>query len=106
MLRIAGALMVALLIATAARAQQINTALSDRQIIANILKECRELYMRGVGACACADERARASPRCYQALKDLPDSFKPFCTRKDVSLREVSMYRMQNFGFIDQRCSK
>jgi hypothetical protein len=87
-------------------AQQIDTSLSDKQIIANILKECRDLYMRSVGACACADDRKREGTHCYKVTKDLPESFKPFCTRKDVTLREVSMYRMQNEGFIDQRCAK
>lgn len=94
------------LIASSAPAQQINTSMSDRQIIANILKECRDLYMRNVGSCACADDREREGTRCNKLVKDLPESFKPFCNRKDVTLREVSMYRMQNEGFIDQRCSK
>ena len=87
-------------------AQQINTSLSDKQIIANILKECRELYMRSVGACACAEDRNREGTHCNKVLKELPENFKPFCNRKDVTLREVSMYRMQNEGFIDRRCSK
>ena len=34
-----------LLFVAASRAQQLDTSLSDKQIIANILKECRELYM-------------------------------------------------------------
>jgi hypothetical protein len=89
-----------------ARSQQIDTSQSDRQIIADILKECRELYMKSVGACACADDRNKEGTRCNKAIKELPASFKPFCTRKDVTLREVSLYRMQNQGFIDQRCSK
>jgi len=89
-----------------APAQQIDTSMSDRQIIASILKECRELYMRSVGSCACADETTRSGPGCAKAVRDLPDSFKPFCKTKDVSLREVSMYRMQNQGFIDRRCAK
>ena len=62
--------------------------------------------MRSVGSCACADARTRESGHCAKALKDVPETFKPFCSRKDVSLREVSMYRMQNQGFIDRRCSK
>src|SRR5262249_40064113 len=69
-----------------ARAQQIDTSLSDRQIIANIIKECRDLYMKSVGACACADDRHKDGTRCNKVIKDLPESFKPFCTRKDVSL--------------------
>lgn len=89
-----------------AHAQQLDTSLSDKQIVANILKDCRELYVRAAGTCACADERTRNSPHCEKVLKDLPPSFKPFCSRKDVTLREVSMYRMQNEGFIDRRCSK
>lgn len=89
-----------------ARAQQLNTSLSDKQIIVNILKECRDLYVRAAGNCACADERTRNSPNCAKVLRELPETFKPFCSRKDVSLREVSMYRMQNEGFIDRRCSK
>jgi len=91
---------------SSAGAQQINTSMSDKQIVANILKECRELYVKAAGNCACADERTRNSPHCEKVLKDLPESFKPFCNRKDVSLREVSQYRMQNEGFIDRRCSK
>jgi hypothetical protein len=87
-------------------AQEINTSMSDRQIIANILKECREEYMRTIGACACADDRNREGTRCNKLIKEMPESFKPFCSRKDVSLREVSLYRMQNLGFIDSRCSK
>lgn len=87
-------------------AQQLNTSLSDKQIIAIILKECRDLYVRAAGSCACTDERTRNSPRCEKVLKELPESFKPFCSRKDVTLREVSLYRMQNEGFIDRRCSK
>jgi hypothetical protein len=89
-----------------ASAQQLNTSMSDKQIIANILKDCRELYVRVAGNCACADGRTRTSPNCIKVLKDLPESFKPFCSRKDITLREVSMYRMQNEGFIDRRCSK
>ena len=92
--------------ASSVAAQQLDTSLSDKQIIANILKECRELYMRAAGICACADERTRNSPHCEKILKELPETFKPFCSRKDVTLREVSMYRMQNEGFIDRRCSK
>lgn len=88
------------------RAQQIDTSMSDKQIIANILKECRELYARSVGDCACAPDRHKEGTRCNKIVKDLPDSFRPFCTRKDVTLREVSLYRMQNQGFIDRRCSK
>jgi hypothetical protein len=87
-------------------AQQIDTSMSDRQIVAAILKECRDLYMRSVGSCACADDRMREGTRCNKVVKELPESFKPFCNRKDVTLREVSMYRMQNEGFIDQRCGK
>ena len=94
------------LFASLARAQQIDTSLSDKQIVAKILQECRELYMRAVGSCACADERTRNGAHCAKILKDLPETFKPFCSRKDVTLREVSMYRMQNQGFIDRRCSK
>jgi hypothetical protein len=86
--------------------QQLDTSLSDRQIIANILKECRDLYMRSAGNCACADERTRNSPHCVKTLQTLSSDFKPFCNRKDVTLKEVSMYRMQNEGFIDRRCSK
>ena len=89
-----------------APAQQIDSSTSDRQIIANIIKECRELYMRSVGSCACAEETTRNGAGCAKVVKDLPDSFKPFCKTKDVSLREVSMYRMQNQGFIDRRCAK
>jgi hypothetical protein len=108
MLRLsAGLLVFALsLFATSASAQQLESSLSDKQIIANILKECRELYLRAAGNCACADERTRNSPNCAKVLQEMPDSFKPFCTRKDVTLREVSLYRMQNQGFIDRRCSK
>jgi hypothetical protein len=62
--------------------------------------------MRSVGTCACADDRMRDGTRCNKVVKELPESFKPFCNRKDVTLREVSMYRMQNEGFIDQRCAK
>ena len=91
---------------SAASAQQIDTSMSDRQIVTAILKECRDLYMRSVGSCACADDRTRDGTRCNKLIKDLPESFKPFCNRKDVTLREVSMYRMQNEGFIDQRCAK
>ena len=88
------------------RAQQLDTSMSDKQIVANILKECRDLYTRSVGDCACAADRTREGTRCNKVVKDLPDSFKPFCTRKDVTLREVSLYRMQNQGFIDRRCAK
>ena len=95
-----------LVLSTPVAAQLVDTSLSDKQIIANILKECRELYMRTVGACACTDDRAREGTRCNKVVKDMPESFKPFCTRKDVTLREVSLYRMQNQGFIDRRCSK
>ena len=87
-------------------AQHIDTSMSDRQIVAAIIKECRDLYMRSVGTCACADDRTREGTRCNKVTKDLPETFKPFCNRKDVTLREVSMYRMQNEGFIDQRCGK
>jgi hypothetical protein len=89
-----------------AGAQQLDSSLSDRQIIANILKECRDLYMRTVGACACSEDRNREGTRCNRIIMDLPETFRPFCTRKDVTLREVSMYRMQNQGFIDRRCTK
>jgi hypothetical protein len=105
MLRVVPALIFTLLPLTA-RAQQIESSLSDRQIIANILKECRDLYMRSVGPCACAEDRKREGTRCNKVVKDLPESFKPFCARKDVTLQEVSMYRMHNLGFIDRRCSK
>ena len=94
------------LFAAAVDAQQLDTSMSDKQIIANILKECHELYARSVGDCACAADRTREGSRCNKVVKDLPESFKPFCTRKDVTLREVSLYRMQNQGFIDRRCSK
>jgi hypothetical protein len=89
-----------------AHAQQLNTSMSDKQIVTNILKECHELYARSVGDCACATDRNKEGTRCNKAVKDLPENFKPFCTRKDVTLREVSLYRMQNQGFIDRRCSK
>jgi hypothetical protein len=95
-----------LLFAANARAQSLDTSMTDKQIIANILKECRELYTRAAGNCACGDHRTRNSPHCEKVLKELPPSFKPFCTRKDVTLREVSLYRMQNEGFIDTKCSK
>ena len=100
------AFVLATFVLVPAQAQQFDTTMSDRQIIASILKECRELYMKSVGACSCADDRHKEGTRCNKAIKDLPESFKPFCTRKDVSLREVSLYRMQNQGFIDRRCSK
>jgi len=103
---VASLVLATLTFTSPARAQQLDTSLSDKQIVANILKECRELYVRAAGSCACADERTRNSPHCEKILKDLPQSFKPFCSRKDVTLREVSMYRMQNEGFIDRRCSK
>jgi hypothetical protein len=105
MLRMLSALAFTFLTATA-QGQQIESSLSDRQIIANILKECRDLYMRSVGPCACAEDRRREGTRCNKVVRDLPETFKPFCTRKDVTLQEISMYRMQNLGFIDQRCSK
>ena len=95
-----------LLSAGTARAQHLDTSMSDKQIVTNILKECHELYARTVGDCACAADRTKDGARCNKVVKDLPESFKPFCTRKDVTLREVSMYRMQNQGFIDRRCSK
>ena len=95
-----------LLLAATTRAQHLDTSMSDKQIVANILKECHELYARTVGDCACAADRNKDGTRCNKIVKDLPESFKPFCTRKDVTLREVSMYRMQNQGFIDRRCSK
>jgi hypothetical protein len=94
------------LLASTAKAQHFDSSLSDKQITAKILQECRELYVRAAGSCACADERTRHSPHCAKILKDFPDTFKPFCSRKDVTLREVSLYRMQNQGFIDRRCSK
>ena len=108
MLRILASTLVltGLALAPPARAQELNTSASDKQIIASILKECRELYLKAAGNCACVDERTRNAPNCAKVLKDLPESFKPFCSRKDVTLREVSMYRMQNQGFIDRRCSK
>ena len=95
-----------LLFATTAQAQQLDTSMSDKQIITNILKECHELYARSVGDCACAPDRNKEGTRCNKVTKDLPETFRPFCTRKDVTLREVSLYRMQNQGFIDRRCSK
>ena len=95
-----------LLLASPAHAQQLDTSMSDKQIVANILKECHELYARSVGDCACAPDRNKEGTRCNKVVKDLPESFKPFCTRKDVTLREVSLYRMQNQGFIDRRCAK
>jgi hypothetical protein len=98
------ALVLANILFTAlAKAQQIDTSLSDKQIVAKILEECRELFMRTVGSCACQNNHARNGSRC---AKDLPEGFKPFCSRKDVTLNEVRMYRMQNQGFIDQRCSR
>ena len=104
---LACALMLAtLLFANDVRAQHLDTSMSDKQIIANILKECHELYARSVGDCACATDRNKEGTRCNKVVRDLPESFKPFCTRKDVTLREVSLYRMQNQGFIDRRCSK
>ena len=99
-------MLAASLFAGNALAQQLDTSMSDKQIIANILKECRELYGRSVGDCACAPDRNKEGTRCNKVVRDLPESFKPFCTRKDVTLREVSLYRMQNQGFIDRRCSK
>ena len=99
-------MLAAIMFASHARAQQIDTSMSDKQIVANILKECHELYARSVGDCACAADRTKEGTRCNKVVKDLPESFKPFCTRKDVTLREVSLYRMQNQGFIDRRCSK
>jgi hypothetical protein len=99
-------MLAAILFAGHARAQHIDTSMSDKQIITNILKECHELYARSVGDCACAADRTKEGTRCNKIVKDLPESFKPFCTRKDVTLREVSLYRMQNQGFIDRRCSK
>lgn len=92
--------------ASSAHAQQIESTLSDRQIIDNILKECRELYRRSVGPCACAEDRNREGARGNQVIRDLPESFKPSCTCKDVTLQEMSISRLQNFGFIDWRCSK
>ncbi len=94
------------LFAALAQAQQIDTTLSDKQIVGKILEECRKLYLRAAGSCACADERTRDTARCAKILKDIPETFKPFCFRKDVTLREVSLYRMQNHGFLDRRCSK
>ena len=70
-----------------AHAQQLDTSMSDKQIITNILKDCHELYAHSVGDCACAPDRTKEGTRCHKALKDLPESFKPFCTRKDVTLR-------------------
>jgi len=106
MIRVIATVLVITFAIVPAVAQQIDTSMSDRQIVAAILKDCRDLYMRSVGSCACADDRAREGTRCNKVVKDLPDRFKPFCNRKDVTLREVSMYRMQNEGFIDQRCGK
>ena len=100
------AIALALLLLAPAQAQQIDTSMSDKQIVAEILKECRDLYMKSVGACACADDRNKDGTRCNKAIKEMPESFKPFCSRKDVSLREVSLYRMQIQGFIDRRCAK
>src|ERR1700694_131969 len=88
------------LMVSSASAQQLATSMSDKQIVANILKECRDLYMRSVGNCACADDRNRDGTHCNKIVKGLPESFNPFCNRKDVTLREVSLYRMQNEGFI------
>ena len=106
MIRVIISVVAFTLAVSAASAQQIDTSMSDRQIVTAILKECRDLYMRSVGSCACADDRTRDGTRCNKLTKDLPESFKPFCNRKDVTLREVSMFRMQNEGFIDQRCAK
>ena len=106
MIRVIISVVAFTLAVSAASAQQIDTSMSDRQIVTAILKECRDLYMRSVGSCACADDRTRDGTRCNKVVKELPESFKPFCNRKDVTLREVSMYRMQNEGFIDQRCAK
>ena len=103
---LASAILLAFLLPAPPVRAQIDTSLSDRQIIANILKECREEYMRTIGPCACADNRTRGEAPCVHALKDVRDGFKPFCTRKDVTLNEVRLYRMQNEGFIDRRCSK
>src|SRR5215470_15392928 len=93
---LSGAFALACLCTISTAHAQLESNLSDRQIIANILKECRELYVAAAGNCACADERTRNSPNCAKVLSALPETFKPFCTRKDVTLREVSMYRMQN----------
>src|ERR1700693_6185887 len=67
-------------------AQQLDTSMSHKQIIASILKECHELYARSVGECACAPDRNKEGARSNKVVKDLPESFKPFCTRKDVTL--------------------
>ncbi len=99
-------MLAAFLFLHSAHAQQLDTSMSDKQIVTNILKECHELYARSVGDCACAPDHNKGGTRCNKVVKDLPESFKLFCTRKDVTLREVSLYRMQNQGFIDRRCSK
>ena len=106
MVRVLVAILVVCFALSPARSQQIDTSLSDKQIVSKILGECRELYMRSVGACACADARTRNSAQCAKVLKELPERFNPFCTRKDVTLNEVRLYRMQNEGFIDRRCSR
>jgi hypothetical protein len=85
---------LAILIFATAQAQQLDNSASDKQIIANILKESRELYMKSVGVCACADDCNKEGTRCNKVIKEQPETFKPFCTRKDVSLRELSLYRM------------
>ena len=107
MLRLAiGSLLLAQLASIPVNAQQIDTTSTDRQIVAQILKECRELYMPAVGSCACADERTRNSAGCVRALKEVPDTFNPFCKSKDVTLNEVRLYRMQSDAFLDRRCAK
>jgi hypothetical protein len=106
MIRVIASVFLLALAVSPASSQQLDTSMSDRQIVNAILKECRDLYMRSVGTCACADDRTREGTRCNKMVKELPGSFKPFCNKKDVTLREVSLYRMQNEGFIDQRCSK
>jgi hypothetical protein len=100
------AFLFCLAFAIQSRAQQLDTSLSDRQIVANIMKECEELYSRSIGPCACANDRHREGSRCNKVIKDLPETFKPFCHRKDVTVNEVRLYRMQNQAFIDRRCSK
>jgi hypothetical protein len=70
------------------------SALTDQQIAAVIVKESREAYYLTGHPCACPEDLARNGSRCgRRSAHSRPGGAEPYCYASDVPKEKIEAYR-------------
>jgi hypothetical protein len=96
MMKLAMPFVLLLLALTSASPSHAESALTDQQIAAIIVKASRDAYYRTGHPCACPEDLARNGSRCGgRSAYIRPGGAAPYCNTSDVPPIEIKAYRAQ-----------